>query len=255
MLTIKVDSSGLLSLKAQLSGMDKQVRFATMRALNAAAYQATKDTAREMARVFDKPTPWVLKSVRYVKATKAKLEAQVDFDYWGNKQGVTVAQVLKAEIYGGARRQKRHEVAMQRAGILGPGQALVPSRWADLDPYGNWSAGQITQIMSWFQAFGEQGYRSNMRDGGKRLGRDNKKTGARGFAYFALFRRHGKLIPSIYKRVEFGFGSAVVPIAYIVPLPKYKRLLDFYGVAERSARREFDRQFPVMLDEAIRTAR
>ena len=35
----------------------------------------------------------------------------------------------------------------------------------------------------------------------------------------------------------------------------YKRRLDFYGLAEKVARAEFDAQFPTMLDEAMRTAR
>ena len=60
---------------------DKQVAFATSRALNAAAYAATKAVGKEMARVFDRPTSWVLKSVRYTKSDKRNLTATVDFDF------------------------------------------------------------------------------------------------------------------------------------------------------------------------------
>ena len=82
MINIKVQTNGLLELKAKLAGMaDKQVAFATSRALNAAAYAATKAVGKEMARVFDRPTSWVLKSVRYTKSDKRNLTATVDFDF------------------------------------------------------------------------------------------------------------------------------------------------------------------------------
>lgn len=256
MLKFKVDTSGILRIQAELAGMQKQVKFATVRALNAAAYKASVDTSKKMAAVFDRPTPWVLRSVRYTKARKDKLEATVDFDFWGNKQGVTVAHVLRAEIFGGQRKLKRHEIALQRAGILPPGKAIVPGPAAKFDAYGNMSPGQIVQIMSWFKSFGEQGYRANMRDGGKRLARDNKKTGERGFSYFALYKKHGKLIPGIYQRFSFGaWGSAAKPVMYFVPIPKYRQRLDFYGLAEQSARTEFDAKFPSFLEDAMRTAR
>lgn len=256
MINIKVQTNGMIELKAKLAGLaDKQVAFATSRALNAAAAAATRATSIAMRSVFDRPTPWVMKSVRYTKSDKRKLTATVDFDFWGNKHGVTVAHVLAAEIHGGQRKNKRHEIALQRAGILPAGMGVVPGPAAKLDQYGNMGSGQIVQIMSWFQAFGEQGYWSNMRDGGKRLGRDNKKTGQKGFAYFALQKPYGKLAPGIYQRFQFGSGSAVKPVMFFVRMPNYKRRFDFYGIAERQARREFDRKFPEMLAEAMRTAR
>ena len=244
-------------MSAEVAGYGKQVRYATMRALNSAAFKATQETSKEIGRVFDRPTPWVMKSVRYVKATPNKLEAQVDFDFWGNKQGVTVSHVLNAEIHGGRRRQKRHEIALQSSGILPRGMVIVPGDAARMDAYGNMSSGQIVQIMSWFQAFGEQGYSANMKSAGvKRLARGNKKTGERGFAYFVLKKRHGKLLPGVYQRFNFGkMGSAVKPVMIFVRGAFYRRRLDFYGIAERAAIKEFDAQFPLMLNEAIRTAR
>ena len=255
MIKINVGSGGLMRLSAGISGMDKQVRFATMRALNAAAFKGKQGTEREIGKTFDRPTLWVSRSVRYRKATKDKLEAQIDFDAWGNKQGVTASQVLNAEIHGGARRMKRHEVALQRIGILPPGMRIIPGDAAKMDGYGNMQAGQINQIMSWFQAFGQQGYSANMRDGGKRLGRDNKRTGSKGFSYFALQTKRGNLLPGVYQRFTFSAGSAVKPVMIFVRTTNYKRRLDFYGLAEKIARAEFNAQFPLMLEETIRTAR
>jgi hypothetical protein len=242
---ISLDTSGLNRLQAQVGYLGKQATTNMVLALNDSAYAAMQVSAKNMAQVFDRPTPWVLRSVRYKKATTTKLEALVDFDAWGNKTGVTAAHILQAEIYGGPRKLKRHETALQRAGVLPTGKAIVPGPAAKMDQYGNMSPAQIVQILSYFKSFGEQGYRANMRDGGKRLAKDNKKKGARGFVYFAIYARHGKLIPGIYQRFSFGaLGSSVKPIMYFVDIPKYKKRFDFYGVAERAAREEFARKMP-----------
>lgn len=246
---ITLDTAGLNRLQAQVGYMGKQATINMVLALNDSAYAAMQASAKNMAQVFDRPTSWVLKSVQYKKATYTKLEALVDFEAWGNKTGVTAAHILQAEIYGGPRKLKRHEVALQRAGILPPGKAIVPGPAAKMDQYGNMSPAQIVQILSYFKSFGEQGYRANMRDGGKRLAKDNKKKGTRGFVYFALYARHGKLIPGIYQRFSFGaLGSSVKPVMYFVDIPKYKKRFDFYGVGERAAREEFARKLPGYLN-------
>lgn len=246
---ITLDTSGLNRLQAQVGYLGKQATINMVLALNASAYAAMQASAKSMAQVFDRPTPWVLRSVRYKKATTTKLEALVDFDKWGNKTGVTASHILQAEIYGGPRKLKRHEVALQRAGILPPGKAIVPGPAAKLDQYGNMSPAQIVQIMSYFKSFGHEGYRANMRDGGKRLAKGNKKKGTRGFVYFAIYARHGKLIPGIYQRFTTGeIDSSVKPIMYFVDIPKYKKRFDFYGVAERAARAEFAKKLPGYLN-------
>ena len=88
---ISVDVKGIDAAVARLRGLqEKKIDVAKVAALNDAAYLASKEAAREMARVFDKPTPWVLGGVRYVKARRDKQESSVDFDKWGNKTNVTV---------------------------------------------------------------------------------------------------------------------------------------------------------------------
>lgn len=250
---ISVSVAGLDTVRAQLRGLsDKKIKVAAVAAINSAAYKAAEATKAEMQRVFERPTPWVLGGVRYNKATKDTLEAKIDFDKWGNKTNVTVEKVLQAEIMSGQRRHKRHEIALQRVGILPPGMAIVPGGAAEIDQYGNMKGSQIVQIIAWFRAAGEQGYKSNMNDKGRaRLGRDNKKTGAYGFQYFAIQKATGKLMPGIYKRIKTGFGSAIKPVMVFVRMPSYKRRLDFYGVAERAALEEFQRFYPRYLEQLL----
>lgn len=250
---IKIDTSGVDALKLRLAGLSKKVEVATVSALNDAAFIGSKKTSEEIARVFDRPTPWVTGSVRYKKARSDKLESSIDLDKWGNKYGVSVDQVLAAQTKGGQRRHKRHEVALQRAGILPAGMWIVPGSGVDLDRYGNISGALTTQIIAWFKAFGEQGYNANINDKGRaRLAKGNKKTGAYGFAYFALQKPHGKLQPGIYKRFKTGFGYAIKPVMIFVQAPNYKKRLDFYGVADRASRAEFDRSFKRYLAQFVK---
>jgi len=240
----------------RIEAEQKQREFATVVALNRAAYAGAQAAKAGMRKAFDKPTPWVLGGVRYIKATKARPVSQVDLDFWGNKQQVAVDQVLYAEIRGGPRKMKRHEVALQRAGILPPGMFAVPGAAAQLDAYGNMVSGQIVQIISWFKGFGEQGYKANATDASRRrLAKGSKRTGAQGFEYFALAKPHGKLPPGIYQRFTFAQGSAVKPVMIFVPQPKYRVRFPMRKVVLDAALAEFKRQYPIAVAEAMRTAR
>lgn len=246
-------TDGIDAAVARMRGLaESKIRVAARSALNVAARRGAEAASEEMARVFDRPTNWVLKGVRYKKATLDGLEAQIDLDFWGNKQGVTVESVLRAEIYGGTRKHKRHEVALRRAGILPDGMHIVPGRAAEMDSYGNMRAGQIVQIIAWFRGFGEQGYKANMTERTKkRLGTD-KRTGQKGMQYFALLKPRGKLLPGIYQRFSFGHGSAVRPVMIFIRAPSYRRRFDFYAVAEHAARQWFEPTFSEYLGNMLR---
>lgn len=253
---IKIDLVGMDKMQAMLRGVEKQVRFANMVATNRAAFKGRDAIQREMDKSFDRVTPWVKGGVRVVKATKASPAALIDLDFWGNKQGVAVESILKPEIKGGGRKHKRHELALQRAGILPDGMYIVPGEAAVIDQYGNMGGGQINQIIAWFRAFGEQGYQANMSDKRRKaLGRDNKRTGKRGVQYFAIGAARNGLMPGVYQRVSTGFGSSIRPVMIFVRRPQYKRRLDFYGVGERAARAEFAAQFPIAFSQAMASAR
>lgn len=275
---LKIDIRGLDATRAMLRGLaDKKIKKAMVSALNAAAYAGATAAKSEMDRAFDRPTPWVKGAVQYIKAGLAgssvrnpgvfdqfgkpafekiggdRMTAVIDLDRWGNKQQVSVSDVLRAEIEGGGRRHKRHEVALQRVGILPAGMFIVPGGAAQLDAYGNMNRGQINQIISWFRAFGEQGYRANMTDKTRgRLGKGNKRTGARGFSYVLLRNKYGKLPAGIYQRVVTGFGSALRPVMVFVKAPRYQKKYDFYGVAKKAALLQLRKSFDEYLGQMLR---
>lgn len=260
MMKLSVDIKGLDAAKARLRGLsEKKIAVATVSALNAAAYLTSQKQKEDIARVFDRPTAWVKGGVRYIKADRARMESKVDLDFWGNKQGVSVEKILSAQIYGGQRRHKRHEIALQRALVLPAGMFIVPGAAANLDSYGNMSSGQIVQIISWFRGFAEggRGSRANMKDATRKNLAKGKKSNY-GFEYFYVSPNakgprggHQHLLPGVYQRVKTGFGSAIRPVMIFVKKTSYAKRFDFYGNADKVARKEFDRAFPFYLNQLL----
>lgn len=157
----------------RLSG--PQARQAYASALNDAGFQARRVMQREMDTVFDRVTPWVRKSPKVFMATPEDLSVSIaptlhtDRNAFvrGGKVGVDPQDVLQAQEFGGRRRDKRSEAALRRAGILPSGwQTVIPT-----DPYpgsddgrGNLRGAFLQQLLSYLQAYSEQGFKANMTD-------------------------------------------------------------------------------------------
>jgi hypothetical protein len=271
MLTVRID--GLERLRAKIAGFDKQLRYAAATGLNATAFSARADVQQEMRRVFDRPTPYILSAPRVTKkATPADLAAVIEPKYPGGK-GVDPANVLRPEVQGGQRKLKRAEVALQRAGILPRGLYMVPSKWLlasdKVDAFGNVKGSFIVQIISYFQAFGEQGYRANMTDKRRaRLARrgktDDGYATVRGVEYFVSYGRLrspnansdavNSLAAGIWQRSGI-HGSNVKPVFMFVRRPQYRARLDLHAVASKTVVREFAGQFRLALTAAMASAR
>jgi len=286
---ITVNMDGIDALKARLSGLaEKKIKVAAIAALNDAAFAGYTEVKKEMQKVFDRATPWVLGGVTYKKAGKAgsavrvagafdinggklsqtltsdRLESSIDFTGNANKQGIQVDKILDAQITGGPRKHKRHEKALQAAGILPPGMFIVPGGAAELDQYGGMKGSQIVQVLSWFNAMREVGSRSNMTDATREKRRKGtKKTQGFEFFYVAPGARRSyqsangkqgthKMQPGIYKRMFTSYGTAIRPVMIFVKSPSYKKRLDFYGVAQRKAVETFNRAFPMYLDKLLK---
>lgn len=204
-----------------LDDVGKQARFAAMRAINETAKDVQREIKDEIRQVFDRPTPYIVNSIRITTwAKRDKLEAVIEPKYMGGK-GVEPTKVLQAEIAGGKRRLKKSEVALQRVGILPPGYVTVPGAAAPLDGFGNIKGSFLVQLLSYFQAFGEQGYRANMTSKRKgQLARRGLSTGGfrsiGGVEYFVSYGRlrgdrTEHLHPGIWSRSGI-HGSTIKPV-------------------------------------------
>lgn len=163
----------LTDLLGKLAGGELRKAYAL--ALNDTGFMVRGKQVAALNGSFDRVTPFVGRSPKVFKATPEKLSVSIaptlhtDRGAFvrGGKVGVDPQDVLQAQEFGGRRRDKRSEVILRRAGILPSGmQTAIPKTpypGSD-DGRGNLRGPFLVQLISYLQAFGEQGYRANMTD-------------------------------------------------------------------------------------------
>lgn len=262
-MTVTIES-GLGGLPRLYIDVERQMRYATSVALNKTAENVRDAIRGKMQQVFDRPTPYTLNALRIQRANRDALTAKVDFREASGK-GIAADRYLGAQVYGGPRQEKRFEAAMRRTGKTAR-RFLVPGAGAVLDAYGNVSRGQIIQVLSYFEALGNNGYRANSTAKSRRrlakLGKAEggyKKIG--GVQYF-ISRGKGTQANGRRQPLDAGVwrktgihGVDVKPVFLFVDQPQYRPLLPFYETAEEVFTESFDAQFDTALDAAISTAR
>lgn len=256
-ISIKVE--GIDGVKAMLNNLaQKQIPYATALALTRTAQDIKQAEYAEMQKVFDRPTPYTLQSLYLKPATKQSLEAMVYFKEFAGK-GTPAKKYLHPEIQGGERNLKRFESALKRVGVLPDGMYITPGSACPLDAYGNIPGSFIVQILSYFRAFGEQGYRANITEKKKQKIKSGTKR-SKGFEYFISYgkgtwggRQH--LTAGIYKRTGFSWGSNIKPIFMFVRKPAYKPRFRFYELAKEITNKKFIPNLSLAIHEAKETAR
>jgi hypothetical protein len=226
-----------------------QMPFAAALALTRTAQAVQERQVAEMKDVFDRPTPYTLSSTFVRPATKQRLSSEVGLKDFAGK-GTPATKFLSPQIAGGGRRLKRFEIALRRTGNLPEDFRIVPGAGCRRDAYGNISAGQIVEILSYFRTFPEAGYRANMTDKRKRqLARGTRSR--LGYAYF-IGRPGGRAPLGVWQRVQFASGSAVKPVLIFVRGAQYEAVYDFEFVARTTSERVFPAQFEAALQQAVR---
>lgn len=245
---LTADLTRVNHLLAKLSGPELQA--ASANALNDGAFEARRVIQANINAAFDRPTPYVRRSIVVRKATPGQLKAIVEPAYQGGK-GVDPQNILRAEIFGGERKAKRAERAFQRVGILQPGYAMVPGEACPLDAYGNIKGSFIVQMLSYFQAMGEQGYRANMtaKRKGKLAAKGVSEGGYKTIGGVEYFIAWGRLRGGRSSHLHYGIwarsgihGVKVEPIIMFVRTPHYRQRLDFFDRPVQAARAAFDRR-------------
>lgn len=225
---LKVQIKGLDDVRKLLAGIKQQAPMILAKTLTQIAKVAKEKQIAEMKAIFNKPNPYVLNSLYVSMATPGNLVASVRLREYG---GTPAESFLGPQIFGGRRSLKRFEKALQYKGLLPRGMYAVPGRGLDLDAYGNPKPSQIVQVLSYFQAFQEQGYKANMT--AKKIRRMKKGTKrVAGFVYFCLTRQRGKLPPGIYRRQGTAWGSPIVPMWIFVNKSTYKKRFGFHEIGQ-----------------------
>lgn len=261
---IKLKMDGLGSVQKQLARLaGGELREAQARALNDTGHHLRRAMAREFTSAFDRPTAFITKSPKFVAATPDNLSLRIlptldarNLPGKGGKVGVDPQHVLQAQEFGGHRADKRSEVALRRAGILPNGyQTAIPR-----EPYpgsddgrGNLRGAFLAQLISYFQAYGEVGFRANM--SAKRKAKIEDRTTyssiasrrelkmIRGVAYFVA---RGKLRDDASRHLQPGIwaksgthGVDIRPVLLFVQRPSYAPRISMQAIADGAGAEDY----------------
>lgn len=246
-LNITIRAENLDRVRDMLARLSSsQAREAYAKALNDTGFEVRRRMQGHLDTQFDRVTPWVRKSPKVFAATADKLSVAVaptittDHGIFmrGGAVGVDPQDVLQAQEFGGKRRDKRSEAMLRRAGILPAGyQTAIPAMpypGSD-DGRGNLRGPFLVQLLSYLQAFGEQGYKANMTARRKRtLHKGTKRqTGRRYIVAYGRLRdgRARHLEPGIWA-VSGPHGALVQPVLMFVRAGSYSPRLKLDAIAQ-----------------------
>lgn len=223
------------AIRALMATKKAEVEDAARRTLNILAMRGVRAIQAEMGKVFDRPTRYALNSVKWAEDLPGP-SAEVQ---WRGSEafGETARQgYLKAQIYGGPRRQKASEIRLQRMRTGGQDIYVVPTRYAELDGYGNVARGQIVKILSALEALGGpgQGFDGNRKPGRRGRGRRRDED------YFAIWPGSNQALPpAIYRKFGTGAGAYIRPILiFAKKAPVYRQRLNPEAIVARTVQQD-----------------
>lgn len=255
--------SEIRRMRADLGRIADAEEVAMRKAINDTVRQAQAAEVATMRAVFAGVTPYTAKAIgaQFVSANPDKRRGQAAASVFVKaRQDVGTGRTrpesfLGPQIEGGGRTQKRFERALQAKGLLPAGWVATPGRGADLDPYGNQSAKQIVQIMSFLGLFSGQAgsrrvnsteeSRAKIRRGTK--GSKRNPLGKFGREYLVVpVGTKGGLRPGIWlrKRINSAFGvgrGGVEMLVNFEPRVTYRRRFAFEAVARTISERQLIR--------------
>lgn len=249
MLKINVKVDGLKSLQAHLRGLEKQLPFATAKALTQTAKKAQARLVGEMKAKFSNPTDYTLDSTFVKPAQKRNLTAVVGLrDRLAKKAHLSMAETLAHHFTGGDRAWKKLEVHLNRAGLIGRGEYVVPGAGATLDAHGNMNRGQIAQIMSQLRlGLNPQNWSSKSRRSRRNVTKAGRIFWARGNERDRHLRRGAW--------IDMGGSVGLRPLLIVVKGARYRRRFDLERMTCEVVAKEWPSAFGAALADAMATAK
>lgn len=253
LLRIDVDPGNVLA--RQFSAIEqKHIPFALTRAVVLTAQELQRDWTATMQRVFDRPTPFTQKAIRY-KLLPGGKGAQI-FVRDEATGGTPPARYLLPQVVGGQRLLKPFEKRLQSRGILPAGMQSMPGKGVQLDAYGNIPGSAMNRILSQLGARRDDKSNETDTSRGRRLRREKKRQEERG-SFFAVKVKRGGMLPGIYQRQNLG-GAAVESTGVrstarsILIFTRPARYPVKYRIFER-AQRVYGVYFPKYFDHALQS--
>lgn len=273
MAVIKIDISEIVEFEKELLALEKkQLPFAIRLTVNKLAENSKKNMELKEIPKLDRPTRYANNMMRVQYANKTNLTATVkvkDTALLTKRGSVGPDQVLGHLFTGGQRRGKGFEGLMQRKRILPKGMYAVPGEGVMLDANGNIPKGLIVQLLSYFNAFQESGFRANMTDKSRtafeRRHRRRNYSSAQSFNFFLIpVGDKSRLWPGIWARIGHEFkdaegktirGSSIKPILMFVDRATYKQYFNLPAIVDKIIDRDFEFEFDKAFKHALATAK
>lgn len=229
---------GIKELSEKLKGMEKTIQLATNRAIKDTAFEARTEVQAEMRKVFDRPTPWAIDTVRVDASKKEGMDRSRRNDVvigLTSTRNNTASkwkspEFAKPQVEGGERGIKRIERILRSAGILPSGMSVAPAKEAWLDQYGNLNGQEINQIIRSVGGWGDRSQIMGFKKGHLRTAKQNRY-----FVQYKQGRPYG-----IFEVLGKGNIRAVI---IFIKKPYYKRLLNFYQVVQNTFLARFNKNF------------
>lgn len=220
----------------------RQVPFAMALALTRTAMAGREAGKLHIRRNLRQAKPFTLNGVRFERATKQRLHAEVRVRDEASK-GTPPAKYLRALEFGGHRRYKRFERALQYAGVLEPNEFAIPADGGSIDLRGKGNVGGLyTRILSGLRANPDP--LSNT---------PSLERGRRGVARARSRARYFRRGEFIWERLN---RSTVRPVLVIIKrAPSYRKTLRFAETVAATTRHEMPRQWQDAMRQAKATAR
>ena len=263
MISIKVEFKGFDILAKDIENKAMKVNEATAKALTSTAYSVRKAINEELKSKLDNPKPYTTRqAIQVIEATPNNLRATVGLGvrYDAPSKGTPYQKALGHLFTGGRRRYKKIEAAFWKLGVLPAGWMIVPGEGCPLDQYGNIPSGFVVQMLSYFKAFSEQGYRANMTDKKRAKMADVGRT-ANGYktingAVYFISRGKGNwsgsrswkggrvqhLSPGVWKKTGI-HGGKVVPVLMFVRAGNWQKRFDLLSTAKARVSERFQYYF------------
>lgn len=240
--------TGLDEVKKQLGSLAKQADYAASRALNTTAYAINAKLKTEMSATFKGgATAYTLRSFKVTQANKGNLVAQVGLRTDNPEKGTNFSQALAHLFTSGQRRYKNIEGWLLGRRLIPPGYTVAPGAAMPLDQYGNMRRAALTEVLG---VIGTK----------MRNLRVFRRTGAgkaqKAVGYFVVLPGDKtRMHPGIYKRVETGTSSAILPMILYVKQTAYRQFIDLQKLGLEVATKTFQPAFDSELSKALANAK
>jgi hypothetical protein len=224
---IRIDTKGFDELGEMLAHLREDLPKATAMTLTFMGQAAKKAAEDAILKKFDRPTPWIQKSIYLRAASVADLSAVV----FVKDESINA---LAHHIDGGKRRAKGMEKLLRLAGVLkGSHQYIVPGRGMKLDAFGNIPRGEVNKILSALKAQSDR-----INNSGRNV--DAWKRNKNQSRYFVVtdlksIVTKNRLHPGVYYRGGNGAKTYIKPMLIFVKSTMYRSRWDFFQFTEDAA--------------------